>query len=131
MQRSEWTASLKVAACGVVLAALSLGGCSGSEPTPPVPEPEQPEQARAVRGAHESFDNPQNTFVDDHGLSVIGLPIDFPARLYPSSADFPTGPEVGERLPEFTLLNQHGESIDFHADRGGQAVVVFYRSAVW
>ena len=85
-----------------------------------------------VTGAHEAVDNPQDTFVDERGLRVEGLGIDFPARTYPASEEFPSGPALGERLPEFTLSNQFGESIDFHADRGGQpAVVVFYRSAVW
>lgn len=43
-----------------------------------------------------------------------------------------TGPEPGERLPDFTLPDQHGRPITFHADRGSSpAVLVFYRSAVW
>jgi cytochrome oxidase Cu insertion factor (SCO1/SenC/PrrC family) len=51
---------------------------------------------------------------------------------YPDTPDFPTGPAIGERLPDFTLRNQRGEAIDFHADRGGhKAAVVFQRSAVW
>jgi len=46
--------------------------------------------------------------------------------------DHPTGPAVGERLPDFTLPDANGRAIDFHADRGdSRAVVVFYRSAVW
>ena len=119
----------QVVACGAVLAAVSVAACSGGEPAAPAPPLEQ---SAAVRGAHESVANPEETFVDDHGLNIDGIAIDFPARLYPGSEDFPTGPEVGERLPEFTLSNQHGEPVDFHADRGGhQAVVVFYRSAVW
>ena len=44
----------------------------------------------------------------------------------------PTGPEVGERLPDFRLPDQHGRSLDFHEDRGrAKAAVVFYRSVVW
>ena len=51
---------------------------------------------------------------------------------FPDTPDFPTGPAIGERLPDFTLRNQRGEAIDFHADRGGhKAAVVFQRSAVW
>jgi hypothetical protein len=47
-------------------------------------------------------------------------------------ADFPTGPALGERLPDFRLLDQRGETVDFHADRGSRrAAVVFQRSAVW
>jgi hypothetical protein len=45
---------------------------------------------------------------------------------------FFTGPEVGERLPAFTLRAASGATIDFHADRGNaKAAVVFLRSAVW
>ena len=47
-------------------------------------------------------------------------------------AGFPTGPGIGERLPEFTLRAASGETIDFHAHRGNaKAAVVFLRSAVW
>ena len=45
---------------------------------------------------------------------------------------FFTGPEVGERLPEFALRAASGRDVDFHVDRGGaKAAVVFFRSAVW
>ena len=44
----------------------------------------------------------------------------------------PTGPEVGERLPNFELPDALGRRIRFHEDRGdAKSVVVFYRSAVW
>lgn len=119
---------------GILLLALGAVGCAG--PEPPVPatdaETEASPEGAAVRGAHEAFANPQETDTDERGLRVEGMGVDFPARRYPASADFPTGPALGERLPEFTLPNQHGEPVDFHAHRGGQgAVVVFYRSAVW
>ncbi len=43
-----------------------------------------------------------------------------------------TGPEVGDRLPDFTLPTAFDQPLSFHADRGNsKAVVVFYRSAVW
>ena len=80
-------AGLRVAACGGVLVAVGLGGCSGSEPAAPVPHAEQPEPESAVRGAHENVERPRETFVDDHGLGVDGLPIDFPARVSPTAAD--------------------------------------------
>jgi hypothetical protein len=55
-----------------------------------------------------------------------------PAQRVPETADFPTGPAIGERLPDFALPNQRGETVDFHADRAGRkAAVVFQRSAVW
>ena len=43
-----------------------------------------------------------------------------------------TGPESGERLPDFVLPDQTGRRVRFHEDRAGsKAVVLFYRSAVW
>ena len=124
----------RIAAAGVLAAALGAGGCAGGEAPAPASDAatEASREAAAVRGAHEAFDNPQETFTDERGLTVEGAPVSFPARTYPASADFPTGPALGERLPDFTLPNQRGEPVDCHADRGGQgAVVVFYRSAVW
>lgn len=65
------------------------------------------------------------------------LGFDAPAPLgHPGRASMPeghpTGPAVGERLPDFTLPDANGDPVDFHADRdGARAVVVFYRSAVW
>lgn len=68
--------------------------------------------------------------IDELGFeapAAVGLPV---------RANLPkgmrVGPEVGDRLPDFTLPDQHGNPIDFHTDRGSSpAVVVFYRSAVW
>ena len=58
-------------------------------------------------------------------------PSDFPTRRLPD-ATFPTGPAVGEHVPEFQLRNQRGELIDFPAALGGNhAIVTFNRSAVW
>ena len=58
-------------------------------------------------------------------------PLGHPGRVG-LAAGHPTGPEVGDRLPDFTLPDAWGRPVSFHADRGGQrAVVVFYRSAVW
>jgi hypothetical protein len=55
-----------------------------------------------------------------------------PAHRIPATPDFPTGPAIGDRLPDFALRNQRGETIDFHADRAGhRAAVLFQRSAVW
>lgn len=65
------------------------------------------------------------------------LGFDAPAPLgHPGRAGLPegnpTGPELGEMLPDFELPNAHGELIPFHTDRAGRkAVLVFYRSAVW
>lgn len=60
-----------------------------------------------------------------------------PAPLgHPGRAGLPkgasTGPEIGDRLPDFELPDATGRLINFHADRGtSKAAVVFYRSAVW
>ena len=92
--------------------------------------PESVAQTEKVRGAHEGMAPGEKT--DDLGITVPVAPVDFPARRYPASDAFPTGPAIGERLPEFTLTNQHGVPIDFHKSRGNaKAIVVFYRSAVW
>ena len=86
-------------------------------------------QETAVRAAHEAL--PADAVTDDLGITVP-VPASHPARRYPADEEFPTGPAVGDRLPDFVLANQHGEEVDFHADRNGsKAVVVFYRSAVW
>ena len=67
---------------------------------------------------------------DHHGF-------DAPAALgHPARASLPdgasTGPAIGERLPDFTLPDAAGKSINFHSDRKGKkTVLVFYRSAVW
>ncbi len=43
----------------------------------------------------------------------------------------PTGPSLGDKLPDFELPDPSGRKIDFHRDRAGaKAVVFFYRSAV-
>ena len=50
----------------------------------------------------------------------------------PESDDFPTGPSVGEPLPDFTLPDQHGEPVNFSRARDGKrALVVFHRSVRW
>ena len=82
-----------------------------------------------VRPAHDSLE--PGTRTDDLGIT-IGIPVDHPGRRYPASQEFPTGPDVGERLPSFSLPNQEGRLVDYHADRGdSKSIVVFYRSAVW
>jgi hypothetical protein len=65
------------------------------------------------------------------------LGFDAPAPLgHPGRVGLPaghgTGPEVGERLPDFQLPDAYDRTHDFHVDRrDAKAVVVFYRSAVW
>lgn len=48
------------------------------------------------------------------------------------SGDFPTGPDVGTRLPDVVGTDQWGRTIDLHAHRNdGPLILVFHRSAVW
>jgi hypothetical protein len=58
-------------------------------------------------------------------------PLGHPGRLG-LPAGHPTGPELGERLPDFALPDAAGRLVRFHEDRAGaRAAVVFFRSAVW
>ena len=67
---------------------------------------------------------------DPHGFDAPA-PLGHPGRLG-LEAGHSTGPEVGDRLPDFQLPDAYGRKIDFHADRGAaRAALVFYRSAVW
>ena len=86
-------------------------------------------EEKAVKAAHENLEAGART--DDLGITVP-IPASHPGRRYPASHEFPSGPEVGERLPDFRLGNQNGEIIDYHEHRGdSKSIVVFYRSAVW
>ena len=50
----------------------------------------------------------------------------------PATDDFPKGPAVGERLPNFVLPDQSGSLVTFEQARGnGRALVMFHRSARW
>ena len=67
---------------------------------------------------------------DEFGFDAPA-PLGHPGRLGLPDGH-PTGPEIGERLPDFDLPDAYGRKISFHADRDGKkSVVVFYRSAVW
>jgi hypothetical protein len=69
-------------------------------------------------------------FEDGDGYIMPVAPGTGPRRI--PVGDFPTGPDVGTQLPDIVAIDQHGTSIDVHADRKGPpAVVMFYRSAVW
>ncbi len=55
-----------------------------------------------------------------------------PTRRTPETDDFPTGPAVGQLLPDFTLPDQNGNKINFTTARQGKrAMVIFHRSARW
>lgn len=73
---------------------------------------------------------PFPNYVDPFGL-VGPLPASDGQR-QPLPTGAPTGPEIGTRLPDFTLPSASGRTISFHQDRGdSKAAVVFFRSAVW
>ena len=55
-----------------------------------------------------------------------------PARRYPASDAFPTGPDAGAMFPAVTLRDQYGEPVRLpEASAGRPALVVFHRSARW
>jgi hypothetical protein len=69
-------------------------------------------------------------YYDEFGF-YSPMPLSRAARREPP-ADLPTGPAVGERLPNFTLPDQHGKQIDFDTARQSRkSIVVFHRSAYW
>jgi hypothetical protein len=46
--------------------------------------------------------------------------------------EFPTGPEIGQRMPDILCLTADGGDFDLHTHRAGHpAVFIFFRSAVW
>ncbi len=45
--------------------------------------------------------------------------------------DFPTGPELGQPVPAFTLPDQSGKPVSYPPDGGGKAYILFHRSASW
>ena len=72
-----------------------------------------------------------NPLIDEYGFKGP-LPATSTQRLVPAKEGFPPGLAIGERAPDFTLPNQHGKPVTFHADRAGaRAAVLFFRSAVW
>ncbi len=67
---------------------------------------------------------------DEHGFDAPA-PLGHPGRLGLPEGH-PTGPEIGDRLPDWNLPDALGRSVRYHEDRGSaKSVVVFYRSAVW
>ena len=50
----------------------------------------------------------------------------------PLTEDFPTGPDVGEMILDFTLPDQNGQPVNLTTARGGnRALILFQRSARW
>lgn len=54
-----------------------------------------------------------------------------PNRGNPDRDDFPSGPNIGESVPTFTLPNQWGESTTYAPNGTHQALILFHRSADW
>ncbi len=55
-----------------------------------------------------------------------------PAGRYPDLEDFPSGPDIGGRLPDINLIDQNGAMVNIEEARGdGRALVVFHRSVRW
>lgn len=55
-----------------------------------------------------------------------------PQQRAPETAAFATGPDIGERLPEIVLQDQHGDWIDVEQARGNRrALILFHRSLHW
>ena len=78
----------------------------------------------------ESQQTERNTWLDHLGFEGPLQPGTH-ARSDPTG-EFPTGPAVGEELPDIVAPDSDGQMVDVHeARRGGPLVMVFYRSAVW
>lgn len=59
-------------------------------------------------------------------------PVDVVGARSAEEVDHPTGPDVGERLPDIALLDQAGALVNIEEARdGGRALVVFHRSLRW
>ena len=59
-------------------------------------------------------------------------PIDVLGSRTAGAVDHPTGPDVGECLPDITLPDQSGKAVNVEQARGdGRALVVFHRSLRW
>ena len=44
--------------------------------------------------------------------------------------EFPTGPDIGDVIPAFTLPDQSGNPVT-HSPDSGKAYILFHRSASW
>jgi hypothetical protein len=49
----------------------------------------------------------------------------------PASEDFPKGPGIGEKVPDFALPDQCGNSFRFAPDGKHRSLILFHRSASW
>ncbi len=49
----------------------------------------------------------------------------------PTSEDFSKGPFLGERIPDFSLPDQHGGQFQYRAADRKKSLILFHRSAAW
>jgi hypothetical protein len=64
------------------------------------------------------------------GAALIGLLLQTPARVPIDLSK--VGPQVGQRVPDFTLIDQVGKTRTLDSLMGPKgAMLVFYRSADW
>ena len=62
----------------------------------------------------------------------VNNPMDVLGARNANDVDHPTGPDVGQRLPDIALPDQSGRPVNIEAARdGGRALVVFHRSLRW
>jgi len=67
---------------------------------------------------------------DELGFDA-GAPVGHPGRKG-LPAGHSTGPEIGDKLPDFELPEARGGRVSYHADRGNApSVVLFFRSVIW
>ena len=49
----------------------------------------------------------------------------------PANDGFPSGPQIGQSVPPFSLPDQKGHTITYHPDGKHQSLILFHRSADW
>ena len=77
-----------------------------------------------------TFDESWSTDVGDDVLEEPKMTK--PAMRAPETEGFPTGPDIGERLPDITLPDQLGRSTNIEQARGNRrALIIFHRSLDW
>ncbi len=80
--------------------------------------------------SNSELSNSEFGFEDEYGI-IAPAPLEMGVRKI-APEDFPSGPAVGARLPDFALCDQLDRRVQPHQDRGqSKAAVVFFRSAVW
>ena len=98
-----------------------------------IPASAQQAGATDLQASHERLPTAEQseTQTDEMGIWVP-VPVNHPARRFPATDEFPTGPAVGEPVPSFVLTDQSGQRVRFpEVLAGRKALVVFQRSAVW